>query len=200
MAKQPFLSNQIRFESAEKVVTALAQNFDLASPEWYLNRELTWLEFNRRVLFEAEDERTPLLERIKFLAIVNANLDEFFMKRIGGLKQQIGAGIRERTVDGRTPEQQVSECYALVRELETKMQPLTTALFARTAQHGICLKSYNELSAAQQKIIREHYISNIFPLVTPLAMDPAPSVSVCFQFIAEFTGRCALSPMTTIAL
>src|SRR5689334_3463177 len=79
----------------------------LDDPELYLNRELTWLEFNRRVLHEAEDPRTPVLERLKFLAITAANLDEFFMKRIGGLKQQVAAGFRECTVDGRTPEQQI---------------------------------------------------------------------------------------------
>ena len=80
--------------------------FDLDDPQWYLNRELTWLEFNRRVLHEGQDPRTPLLERVKFLAIVSANLDEFFMKRIGGLKQQLGAGVSTLTVDGRTPQQQ----------------------------------------------------------------------------------------------
>jgi polyphosphate kinase len=70
-----------------------------------------------RVLHEAQDERTPLLERVKFLAIVSSNLDEFFMKRIGGLKQQIGARVRELTVDGRSPEQQLSECLAVVRDI-----------------------------------------------------------------------------------
>jgi polyphosphate kinase len=83
------------------------QLIDLNAPEWYLNRELTWLEFNKRVLWEAEDPRTPLLERVKFIAIVSANLDEFFMKRIGGLKQQVGAGISELSVDGRSPQQQI---------------------------------------------------------------------------------------------
>ncbi|MEM7025889.1 MAG: RNA degradosome polyphosphate kinase, partial [Pseudomonadota bacterium] len=76
---------------------------DLKSHELYLNRELTWLRFNRRVLHEARDERNPLLERLKFLAIVNGNLDEFFMKRIGGLKQLVSARIQDVTVDGRTP-------------------------------------------------------------------------------------------------
>jgi polyphosphate kinase len=89
--------------------------FNLDAPELYLNRELTWLEFNRRVLHMAEDENTPLLERVKFLAIVSNNLDEFLMKRIGGLKQQIAAGIRTPTVDGRTPAEQVQECHVVVR-------------------------------------------------------------------------------------
>ena len=159
--------------TAAQATEVLPQSFDLQDSQWYLNRELTWLEFNRRVLHEAEDSRNPLLERIKFLAIVNNNLDEFFMKRIGGLKQQIGAGVRERTIDGRTPEQQVSECYAVVRELEGKMQGLAKVLFERLAEHGIYLKAYRRLKAAQKKEIREYFLHNIFPLLTPLAMDPA---------------------------
>ena len=102
---------------------------DLASPEYYLNRELTWLEFNGRVLHEAEDERTPLLERVKFLSIVGSNLDEFFMKRIGGLKQQVGAGVRELTVDGRSPQEQILECGEKIRDLvdrKRKLLPLLT--------------------------------------------------------------------------
>jgi hypothetical protein len=95
---------------------------DLRAPELYLNRELTWLSFNRRVLHEAQDPRTPLLERVKFLAIVNANLDEFFMKRIGGLKQQVGAGVKDLTVDGRTPEQQIDECVAFVRGFTSELR------------------------------------------------------------------------------
>ncbi|MCX7103071.1 MAG: hypothetical protein NTX38_16725 [Methylobacter sp.] len=101
-----------------------SQLIDLNAPEWYLNRELTWLEFNKRVLWEAEDPRTPLLERVKFIAIVSSNLDEFFMKRIGGLKQQVGAGISELSLDGRSPQQQIIECYAFVRELEAKKETL----------------------------------------------------------------------------
>ncbi|HYQ70957.1 MAG TPA: RNA degradosome polyphosphate kinase, partial [Gammaproteobacteria bacterium] len=89
--------------------TPVKPDFNLDAPDLYLNRELTWLEFNRRVLHMAADSRTPLLERVKFLAIVSNNLDEFFMKRIGGLKQQIAAGIRTATVDGRTPLEQVRE-------------------------------------------------------------------------------------------
>ncbi|HSV08632.1 MAG TPA: hypothetical protein VLI07_19095, partial [Candidatus Binatus sp.] len=91
---------------------------ELDAAELYLNRELTWLAFNRRVLHEAQEPRTPTLERLKFLAITAANLDEFFMKRIGGLKQQVAAGFREHTVDGRTPEQQIAECFVEIREQE----------------------------------------------------------------------------------
>ena len=80
-------------------------DFDLDDPSLYLNRELTWLSFNGRVLNEAAQARNPLLERVKFLAIVSNNLDEFFMKRIGGLKQQLAAGVATPTVDGRTPAQ-----------------------------------------------------------------------------------------------
>src|ERR1035437_3994321 len=90
----------------ETPVTAPATH-NLRAPELHLNRELTWLEFNRRVLHEAQDSRNPLLERVKFLAIVHANFDEFFMKRIGGLKQQIGAGVQSLSVDGRSPMQQI---------------------------------------------------------------------------------------------
>ena len=91
-------------------------HFDLDSPEWSLNRELSWLAFNRRVLAEARDERNPLLERINFLAIIGSNLDEFFMKRIGGLKQQVGARVKLLSTDGRTPQQQIDECYEVIRD------------------------------------------------------------------------------------
>src|ERR1039457_6355874 len=101
-----------------------AAEINISDSRWYLNRELTWLEFNKRVLHEAEDARTPLLERLKFIAIVSANLDEFFMKRIGGLKQQIGAGMKELTLDGRTPRQQVTECHEAIRSLEAAKHEL----------------------------------------------------------------------------
>ena len=84
--------------------------YDLNDYRWYLNRELTWLEFNKRVLHEAVDERNPLLERIFFFAVVGSNLDEFFMKRIGGLKQQVGAGMKKLSVDGMLPEEQIEAC------------------------------------------------------------------------------------------
>ncbi len=150
-----------------------AHSVDLDDTALYLNRELTWLEFNRRVLHEAEDERTPLLERIKFVAIVSSNLDEFFMKRIGGLKQQVEAGIRTQTVDGRTPRQQIIDCYAIVNDLEQRKEKLLLQLIKLLAAAGIIITSYKELTAKERKKICDHYYHNIFPLITPQVMDPA---------------------------
>jgi len=169
--------------ATDEPVTTVTPHIDLSSPEWYLNRELTWLEFNKRVLWEAEDERTPLLERVKFIAIVSANLDEFFMKRIGGLKQQVGAGISELSVDGRSSQQQITECYALVREIEAKKRTVFSQVMQLLEQQNIRIVPYNKLSKEQQKTMREHYIANIFPLVTPQAIDPAHP----FPFISNLS-------------
>ncbi len=159
--------------TAEPIAPVETPVIDLDAPEWYLNRELTWLAFNRRVLHEAQDERTPLLERVKFLAIVSSNLDEFFMKRIGGLKQQIGARVRELTVDGRSPEQQLSECLAVVRDLVEQQRVLASQLHELLKARGIVLRSYQRLNEVQRKQMRDYYWRNIFPLVTPQTMDPA---------------------------
>src|ERR1700719_2325196 len=146
---------------------------ELSSPDLFLNRELTWLAFNRRVLHEAEDERNPLLERLKFLAITASNLDEFFMKRIGGLKQQVVAGMQELTVDGRTPQQQVAECYLVVRELEQRQRELGPQILGQLENYGSRVRSCSSLTADERKLIRDYYYKNIFPLVTPQAIDPA---------------------------
>lgn len=146
---------------------------NLKAPELYLNRELTWLEFNKRVLHEAEDDRTPLLERVKFLAIVSGNLDEFFMKRIGGLKQQVGARIQELTVDGRSPQEQIHDCVAMVREIQTKARNVFIGLKEQLRQHDIAICSYADLLDGEQAGVRAYYLENIYPLVTPLAMDPS---------------------------
>jgi len=146
---------------------------ELLSPDLYLNRELTWLSFNRRVLAEAEDERNPLLERLKFLAITASNLDEFFMKRIGGLKQQVVAGVHELTIDGHTPQWQIAESHENVRLQELRQREILQTLLGLLSACGISVVSYAELSAQEQAALREYYFANIFPLVTPLAIDPA---------------------------
>ncbi len=157
--------------------------WDLNASELYLNRELTWLSFNARVLHEAEDVRTPLLERVKFLAIVGANLDEFFMKRIGGLKQQAAAGMAKLTVDGRTPQQQIAECYQVVRAMEDRKHATLEAVLVALAGHGIRLVKYEEIEEQRRGGVREYYFRNIFPLVTPQSIDPAHP----FPFISNLS-------------
>ena len=160
----------------DEVVVSAPSAFDhgsLLAPDFYLNRELTWLSFNRRVLAEADDERNPLLERIKFLAITASNLDEFFMKRIGGLKQQAASGVQTLTLDGRTPQAQIAECLEVVRQQEQLQRQLLASLLDQLKSHGVAVLNYPELSNSQQVALREHYLTNIFPLVTPLAIDPA---------------------------
>ncbi|MCG6889544.1 MAG: polyphosphate kinase 1 [Gammaproteobacteria bacterium] len=161
----------------------IQQPLDLDSPELYLNRELTWLEFNHRVLHEAIDESNPLLERLKFVGIVSANLDEFFMKRIGGLKQQVGAGILDYSVDGRLPARQIEECYVKVRELEAVKDDLIPLLIEQLAQQDIHITAFDALSAETQETIRNYYFDNIYPLVTPQGVDSAHP----FPFISNLS-------------
>ncbi|CRI67522.1 Polyphosphate kinase [Thiocapsa sp. KS1] len=170
-------------DPAPAIASSIPDEIDLGDPSLYLNRELTWLAFNRRVLHEADDSRTPLLERVKFLAIVSNNLDEFFMKRIGGLKQQIAAGVHSPSVDGRTPLQQLKECQAAVREFQTEMQRIDSILMQELAQHDIRIALYDDLPADARERLREYFRANIFPMLTPLAMDPAHP----FPFISNLT-------------
>jgi polyphosphate kinase len=156
---------------------------DLSAPDLYLNRELTWLAFNQRVLHEALDERTPLLERVKFTAITGSNLDEFFMKRIGGLKQQKGARVLERTVDGRTPQEQIEQCYAIIREHQAEKQRLLNHLKELLKKEGIAILNFADLPAKERKQVRDDYFRNIFPLVTPQSIDPAHP----FPFISNLS-------------
>ncbi|MGD2032609.1 MAG: polyphosphate kinase 1 [Gammaproteobacteria bacterium] len=168
-------SSNTRLLSAEiaESIEQTDQGPDLDAPEWYLNRELTWLEFNRRVLHEAADARNPLLERVKFLAILSSNLDEFFMKRIGGLKQQVGAGVHELSVDGRTPAEQIDACHEMVRDIKIDQRRLGSELKRLLEREGIRICGYSDLNDEQQELISRHYMENIFPLVTPMVMDPA---------------------------
>lgn len=152
---------------------AMQATINLKDSQWYLNRELTWLAFNQRVLHEAADPRTPLLERVKFLAIVSANLDEFFMKRIGGLKQQLAAGVQELTPDGRSPRQQLVECHRLIRELDNQREALFKQIMKLLHDKGIEVVSWKGLTVKEQKTLRECYARDIYPLLTPQSVDPA---------------------------
>lgn len=164
-------------------------DINLDDPELYLNRELTWLEFNRRVLHMAADDATPLLERVKFIAIVSANLDEFFMKRVGGLKQQIAAGIRTSSVDGRTPMETLQESQAIVRDIHGEQNKIYRQLLELLDARGIRISRYADLKQAEQQKLRKAFISNIFPLLTPLAMDPGHP----FPFISNLALNLLVS-------
>jgi polyphosphate kinase len=165
----------------------------LDNPELYLNRELTWLAFNERVLDEATRDRNPLLEQVKFLGITASNLDEFFMKRIGGLKQQVVAGLHELTVDGRTPRQQIAECYAVIRPQEARQRAIFAVLRDRLASRGIHLVAYQGLPDPDRQKLRAYYLKNVHPLVTPQAIDPAHPFPVISNLSLNLlvTGRAA---------
>ena len=162
---------------------------DLGAHELYLNRELTYLNFCWRVLQEADDERLPLLERAKFLAIVSSNIDEFFQKRIGGLKQQVGAQVHSVTPDGRTPQQQIYDCLELINGLEKRKIQIHEKVHAELKALGVWIAPFKELAQDQQAWVREYYLRNIFPLVTPQAMDPAHP----FPFVSNLSLNLLVS-------
>ncbi|HVK83873.1 MAG TPA: polyphosphate kinase 1, partial [Kofleriaceae bacterium] len=162
---------------------------DLSAPELYLNRELTYLNFCWRVLQEGNDERIPLLERLKFIAIVSSNIDEFFQKRIGGLKQQVGAQLHTISPDGRTPQQQITDCLDLITALEKRKIQILEKVIGELKALGVWIAPYKDLDVQQQAWVREHYVRNIFPLVTPQAMDPAHP----FPFVSNLSLNLLVS-------
>lgn len=166
-----------------------SSSFDLKSPEFYLNRELTWLEFNKRVLHEGQDARNPLLERVFFLSIVGSNLDEFFMKRIGGLKQQVGASVKKLSIDGRLPQEQIDACYKVVREVLDQRLALEGELRHLLAKQGIVITRYSQLSTKDQDSIDTYFLNEIYPLLTPQGMDPAHP----FPFISNLSINLLVS-------
>jgi polyphosphate kinase len=142
-------------------------------PALYINRELSWLEFNHRVLEEALDERHPLLERVKFLAIVSSNLDEFFMIRVAAIKEQIFAGVVEYSPDARTPAEQLRAIHERVETLVRRMRScFWEDLHPRLAAAGIRLCKLHEVTQEQRQRLHELFAREIFPVLTPLAFDP----------------------------
>jgi polyphosphate kinase len=154
---------------------------DLTAADLYFNRELSWLEFNERVLELAEDEAQPLLERVKFCAIVSSNLDEFFMVRVAGLHDQIEAGIEKPREDGRTPSSTLEEIRRRVREhIERQTRCMELDLRPALAQHGIRIVSVDDVSPEERRSLDERFRRQIFPVLTPLAVGlgrPFPYIS-----------------------
>src|SRR5438105_12638401 len=150
-----------------------AEGTSLEDPTLYFNRELSWLDFNDRVLQLAEDPRLPLLERVKFCAIYTTNLDEYYMVRVAGLHDQIDAGVENPSQDGRSP----SETIALIRERVLEQSRRLTGAFEgqlrpALAEHGIRIVGVEELDAERRSELARHFQKTIFPALTPLAVAP----------------------------
>lgn len=182
----------------------------LKSQERYLNRELSWLKFNQRVLEEAHNQSHPLLERLRFLSISANNLDEFFMVRYAGLREQLRAGIKSLSIEGRTPLQQVEAIEAAVAQLMTDQQACWRTLRLELEQEHIALLSVPELKKSDLAWLEDYFDKNVFPILTPQAVDPAhpfpflPNLgfAVAFQLSPTGTGgedMVGLVPMPTFS-
>ena len=143
----------------------------LDSPELFFNRELSWLEFNQRVLNEGRAEDVPLMERLKFLSIVGSNLDEFFMIRVAGLKQQAAAGVTVRDISGRTAGEQLELISRRVHRMVEEHAAAIRDVTDRLAPHGLRVVGMPQLSPRQADLLDAHFTSEVLPLLTPLATD-----------------------------
>lgn len=149
------------------------EEIDLKNPSFYINRELSLIEFNRRVLEECINEEHPLLERIKFLAIFSSNMDEIFMVRVSGLKQQVLLGITDTPADGLSPREQLVGIHRVVTNLFAQaMAYWQDRLAPELAKEGIYLRSYNSLNKRTKRELRDYFEREIFPTLTPLLFDP----------------------------
>ena len=145
----------------------------IAEPQHYFNRELSWLEFNNRVLHEGIDPRTPLLECLKFMSIFSSNLDEFFMVRVAGLKRQVEEGVSKLTPDGLTPNEQLEAISQRLRPMVLEQhQHFEKVLRPQLAEHGVYILDYMDLTPEQRSYLQNSFEDQIFPVLTPLAVDP----------------------------
>ena len=160
-------------EIAEAIVDLGSPAATLEGPTRYCNREFSWLQFNRRVLGEATNERHPLLERVRFLSISAANLDEFVMVRVAGLAAQVANGVTKRSIDGLTPGEQIDLVTGEIAALQDDQQKALAALREELEDAGIHLVRFQELKAADRKALEAVFTKAILPVLTPLSIDPA---------------------------
>ncbi|WP_442577737.1 RNA degradosome polyphosphate kinase [Mesorhizobium sp. ASY16-5R] len=175
---------QAEFAAAETVAAEMAAG----NPDRFVNREFSWLQFNRRVLEESQNVRHPLLERVRFLSISAANLDEFFMVRVAGLAGQVREGIALRSPDGRTPEQQLEQLLHEVGRLQEDQQESFAALKTLLQEKGIETVTADALTEDEKVWLEDHFQQQIFPVMTPLSIDPAHP----FPFIPNLGFSIAL--------
>jgi polyphosphate kinase len=170
------------------------------------NRELSWVEFNRRVLEEAFDQRHPLLERLKFLAIFSSNLDEFFMIRVSGLQEALEAGFTETSPDGMTPSEQLKEISKHLRPLiDMQTRCLEDQILPALENEGVFIWPYRELKRREKKIADDYFLEHVFPILTPQAVDPGHpfpyvsnlSLNLCLMVAPPETVIGAESPAAT---
>ncbi len=173
-------------------------NFNV-DPTHFLNRDISWLHFNRRVLQEAADKRNPLLERLRFLIIFSTNLDEFVMKRIGYLKHQITSGMNHRSVDGQSAEDQLTKIRKHINEdLETQ-RSIYLNLVVELQRHDIFIYDYEDLHGEDQDYLKSYFKRKVFPVLTPLSVDPGHP----FPFISNLSyslGIILKNPQTETIL
>jgi polyphosphate kinase len=177
-------------------MTDVARRPSLSDPSLYINRELSWLGFNDRVLAQARDERHPLLERVRFVSISETNLDEFFMIRVAGLQQQVASELPNPVPDGMTPEEQLACIHDHTEEfLLEQRRALSEELFPALEEKGVRIVPHAKLRAAEKKELRERFAREVLPILTPLAIDPAhpfphiSNLSLNLLVVIEDDGR-----------
>lgn len=180
---------------------------DLENKDYYVNRELSWLMFNERVLEEAYDKSNPLLERLKFLAITASNLDEFFMVRVSGLLDQVDIGYSKRDIAGLTPQEQLQKISEKAHEMYAKQNScLMRSLLPALEKEGIVFVDPKELTNEQKNFIKEYFNSTLYPIVTPMAIDqsrpfpllPNKSLNIILQIVKDDEKLYAVMQVPTV--